>query len=429
MDYHMSIKRSVSKAKDLIRPLYYRIYRLPLTGLRQKRVLKEIRRKKRASVVFFVSCLPMWKAQGVYELLAGDRRFSVNIVFHPFATFSVEEQNSNRKALMDYFKDKGIELTDLSGMSEPDVYLRKRFAPDIIFYPQPYDGLFDNRLDNKYFRDRLLALIHYSFNSLKPTLYYSQGFSNSAWRLFYTSESDKQSGEEYSFNKGKNIRVVGNTNSDLFLQKQHRSVWKESQSPRKRIIWAPHFSITGNESWLHRNSFIALHEKMLEIAEAYKDSIQFAFKPHPRLITELYKHPEWGAERTDNYLNKWALGENTQLETGNYIDLFMTSDAMIHDCGSFSIEYLYSQKPVLFITEDAVQTSSQMNELGQEAFEAHYIGCSVPDIISFIDNTVLGGNDPLREKRIGFFNRYLIPPDGKSVAESIYEELINSVWP
>jgi CDP-glycerol glycerophosphotransferase (TagB/SpsB family) len=91
-------------------------------------------------------------------------------------------------------------------------------------------------------------------------------------------------------------------------------------------------------------------ELMLELAQAYKDRIQIAFKPHPSLITQLYQHPDWGKERADDYYARWQQMENTQLETGGYVDLFMTSDAMIHDSGSFVVEYLYANRPVMFVS-------------------------------------------------------------------------------
>ena len=166
---------------------------------------------------------------------------------------------------------------------------------------------------------------------------------------------------------------------------------------------------------------------MLELAIRYVEQIQIAFKPHPRLLTELYNHPDWGKEKADAYYRQWAEMPNTQLETGEYIDLFMNSDAMIHDCGSFTAEYLYTQRPVMFYTHDRKAVEKQLNELGMAALDAHYIGGSADDIESFIKDVVIGENDPKVSARKAVYDKYLLPPNGRSTAENIYHDLLSSL--
>lgn len=60
--------------------------------------------------------------------------------------------------------------------------------------------------------------------------------------------------------------------------------------------------------------------------------------------------------KTDRYYSEWESLSNAQLETGKYVDLFMTSDAMIHDCGSFTIEYHYTLKPVMYLVKGEEHT-------------------------------------------------------------------------
>ena len=181
------------------------------------------------------------------------------------------------------------------------------------------------------------------------------------------------------------------------------------------------------KDWLHRGSFLFLNEAMLRLAEKYKSILTFVFKPHPRLLTELYNHPNWGKERTDAYYKQWRDLPYTRLESGNYISLFLESDAMIHDCGSFSVEYHYTQNPVLFFTNDLASIKGQLNELGLAAINAHYIGSSIGDIEAFIENVVIKGEDPMKQKRKAVYDQYLVPPNGKTAAENIYDDLVKSL--
>jgi len=77
---------------------------------------------------------------------------------------------------------------------------------------------------------------------------------------------------------------------------------------------------------------------------------------------------------------------NTQLEEGEYDDLFLQSDAMIHDSGSFLAEYLYTQKPVLFLMKD--KSESNLNEFGLKALEACFKANSQIEIEEFIKSVL-----------------------------------------
>ena len=165
---------------------------------------------------------------------------------------------------------------------------------------------------------------------------------------------------------------------------------------------------------------------MQDVAEKYADKIQFVFKPHPRLFSELCRHDDWGKEKAKAYYDKWDAMENGQLQTGEFIDLFMTSDAMIHDSGSFTVEYHYSGKPVMYVADNIEEQILNKNELGEKAMRLHYIAKTKQDIIDFIENVVLNGEDPMKQGREQFKQDYLLPPNGKTVAQNMADVLINA---
>jgi hypothetical protein len=104
----------------------------------------------------------------------------------------------------------------------------------------------------------------------------------------------------------------------------------------------------------------------------------------------------------------------------------MTSDAMIHDSGSFSVEYHYSGNPVLYIADNFEQQVAEKGELGKLAMHQHYVGKCKEDIIRFIEEVVLNENDPMKEGRKEFYNQFLLPPNGKSVAENTMDVFLNA---
>ena len=411
--------------KERIYPLYLR-YFLPL---QHRNYCCCLRHKKNVNVCFIVSSLPMWRAQELYELLRTDSRFNVQIGLCPFASFSKEERQKNLSDLILYFDQRQIPYVDFTTIEDPGVYLRNVMKPDLIFYPQHYYNMYQNGIDSEFFKEKLLCYIPYGLNTVNTPWAFNQKFNSFAWRQYYSTHADLKSAQRWADNHGKNIRIVGNPMADIFLHKKDsfEYPWKKQSEECIKIIWAPHYSI--NEGFFHRSSFLALHDWMLQFAEQTKGKAQFVFKPHPKLISILYEQPDWGKERTDAYYKRWADGENTQLETGAYVDLFLSSDAMIHDCVSFTAEYFYAQKPVLFYSENFEATKKDLNDLGLAALSAHYKASSPQDLESFFNQVLVEGHDSKKDEREAVRQQYLIPPGGKSVAENIYNDIIDSIWP
>jgi hypothetical protein len=421
------LRKKDERIREIAEPFYYRLFLIPQAKMRQKECIQAIRKKGRSSLVFVVSSLPMWRSQTLYDLLSKDDRFDIHFALFPLPTFSPAQRATAIQQFRSYFDKLQIPYLDLSGIDKPGHTLRKRLDPDILFYPQPYSRLFSNDLDSFSFSDKLLCYIPYAMLTASEPWAYRNHLNNIAWRLFFQSESRKEEAARVLYSRGKNIRVVGDPVADLFSLPMHRDVWKPQEKKKKRVIWAPHFTLS-DDFYLHRNAFSWLSDFMLDVAARYHEQIQFAFKPHPRLLSVLYDRPDWGKERADDYYARWAEGANTQLETGNYIDLFKGSDAMIHDSSSFSVEYHFTGKPVLFTATDLEPITRILNEFGQAAIRAHYPGKTTGDIFSFLDNVVLGEQDPMAGQRQAFYHQYLLPPGGRSVAENIYQDLVTSIW-
>lgn len=387
-----------------------------LLPLYQKLLVWRLRHKKTINVVFFAMSVPMWRYQHLYELMSKHPRFKTYIVILPMVTYAKEQQKADIKDLKSYFDSKCISYILGQNPNGNFFDLRKEVDPDVIFYPQPYYGYYPEELAYNSFIDKLICYYPYAFWTAGSDWSYNLPFHNIAWKLFYSTSLHKQDSVYISLQKGRNVEVVGYPNADTFVREKFFDVWLSHPTEKKRVIWAPHFTIT--KGWLYQSNFLWMADLMLELANRYSDKIQFAFKPHPRLYTELCNNSDWGEERARHYYEKWTTMENTQIETGEFVDLFMTSDAMIHDCGSFMVEYHYSEKPVMYVATDFEIQFDEKNDFGKLAMHQHYVGRCEQDIVRFIEDVVLAGNDPMKEGRLQFKRNYLLPPNGKTVAEN-----------
>ncbi len=408
--------------------LWLHLWQYRATERQHRRLVEQLRHGRRPlRVVFIAIDVAYWRYQRVYELMAADGRFRPTIVLSPCLGHKNPEQEMER--LRRYFDGAGCSYVDYDFGREP-FDIRKELAPDIIFFPQPYEHLLCPEHDCLNFYDRLVCYMPYGFWTSTGKFSYDLHFHNRAWRIYHCSGLHLQEARRVATNRGRNVRIVGYANADDYLRPDHEDPWKHMADGvrRKRIVWAPHFSIIAkNASMPPRANFLWMADLMVALARDYQDRIQMAFKPHPALLTQLYQHPDWGQERTDRYYDLWRTMPNTQVETGQYADLFMTSDAMIHDSGSFAAEYHYSRQPVMFVAKDMAPVLSTQSEFGRRCYDMHYIGADERDIRRFVEQVVLGADDPMRRQREQFFSDYLLPPGGKSVAQNVVDDIVDSL--
>lgn len=415
---------------DVVRthvPFIYKIW----IGICRKKTLKGTRRlkgKNKIDVAFIVSVPGMWKYDYVFEEMQQNPKYHPYVVIIPYTVYkgySSEEIVRTIRQTESFVKQRGFEYTiPFDEQKHCWLDIKKTLNPDIVFFTCPYKDM-ERKYHAYHFRDRLTCYSAYSFTSMK--LYknnYDKLALNICGCFFQETSMHKHFAEIYGTAKGVNSVVVGYLGGEVYLRGDgaENDVWRYQDHPKKRIIWAPHHSIDGTFSI---STFLNVCDLMVSLAEEYKDVIQFAFKPHQLLKFKLIEI--WGKEKTDAYYKKWDEMSNCQLEEGEYASLFMGSDAMIHDCGGFTSEYLYQKKPVLYLVKNN-NPEDTFNDFGIESFRQHYVGRNESDVRDFIEDVVIGGNDPMSEGRQIFYDKYLGPVNGELPSTNVIrtiESLIN----
>ena len=388
-------------------PLYRKLMPLRIKYIRSKKVIK---------VLFVITEVGPWKTKELYKAMVKHRRF------RPFIGISEScEVPDEKKELIHFLKKIGIPFVDLDKDTKNVFH---NISPDIIFYQKPYEEVYKKNIRYWKHMSSLFCYVCYAFRSSDVSwsinlplfdLLCQQYFENklvaSPYRLSLMND------------KGKQAVVTGLPIQDQLMipKEKFADPWKKQDHPKKRIIYAPHHTIGGiHMPGLALSSFLENGELLLDLMHKYKDQVQWTFKPHPLLYKNLLI--VWGQEKTDRYYDEWKNAENSQFEDGEYDALFKYSDAMIHDCSSFTIEYHYTKNPVMYLVRQQGLESSY-NEFGQKAFDLHYKGHSKEQIEQFILN-VINGIDPMKSEREHFYNKYLIPPHGKTACENIINAIL-----
>ncbi len=392
--------------------------------------VETLKTKDVIKIVFIVINIPMWKYQPLYDLLKKNPRFKLYIVISPSVKYSYEEQCRDAQMMRIFFEERGMDYVDwdIENHGEP-VDIRKEIDPDILFYTQPGVHAFAKPHSFRRFKDKLLCYTFYGFVTVNTRHFYDREFLNLAWKLYYPMEIQRKMARLYAERRDANVVVSGYSEYDRFVTGPFKNVWKANGKHVKKVIWAPHFTISKSliDGFAPRSNFLWMADLMIELADKYSGQLQFAFKPHPRLLSELYNHKDWGKEKADAYYEKWREMPNGQLETGDFVDLFHFSDAMIHDSDSFVIDYLYFGKPEMFVTKDINIQKQEADELGAMAYDNIYIGTTKEDIIRFFEKVVIEGNDSMCEARKKVVDSRLLPPNGRLASENMYLDLCKSL--
>lgn len=397
-------------AKSLYKIKYF--IRIKLYRKKLSTRVNIIRKKETIKVLFVLSDLSTWKTEFLFQAMVSHPRFS------PLIGISTSPQIPEGKdQLLTYAEKKGYNYIDLD-YSKDSI---KDINPDLITYHKPYNSYSEGHL----FKNNLNFVLwgmEYCFNITKHAVHQIHIMYDYCWQFYVENEEVAQLKKSILGYRADNIKVTGVPMQDILClpKEEFSDPWKDNTG-KKRIIYAPHHSIKGtNGEGIEFATFLDFGEYILHLAEKYKDSITVAFKPHPHLYNKLIVI--WGKERTDEYYNSWKNLENAQFENGEYVGLFKYSDAIIHDSASFILEYLYMDRPAMYLVSKS-NSINDMYDFVQKGFYCYEHGKSVDDIEKFI-RCVIEGVDIMENKRKEYIRQYLLPPGGKTASENIINSIL-----
>ncbi len=374
--------------------------------------LKNKYKKEKIKVVFLNDTVAKWQYQSLYDELKNNPDFDVQILI----TTIDYQMKSNMKNFVDYkkeaekcydfFKQQGM-IADYAFDFENNKPIDLRnFSPDIIFYEQPW-GMLDKHKIEETSKFALTCYSSYGSGITSGKNEYGSSFFKFVYKYFVDNEFLKMILIHHSV-KSESVVVSGHPKLDNYTKplNENNIVW--SSQNKKRIIYAPHFSFY-KEAGLHAGTFNQNYKFFLEYAKKHQE-FEFIFKPHPRLKEEIVVRKLMSEEECNAYYAEWANLPNTHLaQSGNYIDIFRTSDLLITDCNSFLFEYLPSENPVIRLINDEFIGH---NLFGQKIVEGYYSANNNSEVENLIEQLLIQNNDPLKEKRINLLNSGIHPKEG-----------------
>lgn len=369
----------------------------------------------RCKVVILIQEKSIWPSmESVYTAMASDERFEVKLVYVPFFHVNKTEGNGIQLYLEDNLPVVPHTECDLS-----------RENPDVVIFAKPYNSI----PPQFYIREvekivERTVYIPYGMEINYDLIYY--GFQNylhyRVWRHVGYGPLVKKVGAQYGFRNGENIAVWGHPKADQHGPDRTYSIpeeWQKKIRGRRVLLWCPHHTIVPGPECV--STWLDFSGTVFAQAEKHKD-IVLLWRPHPMLLGALVNNHHLTQEEMEQFLAEKTAIDNVILDRSeDYRVAFAASDGMISDGTTFSIEYLYTGKPLMLTTK---KLGSFYN--GEALKKGLYIGRDKADIASFMDNFA-AGRDPKRQVRQELRRELFFQPQGKSVGQNIADHIIADI--
>lgn len=382
-------------------------------------ILKEkIKNGGDVNVAFFVNRTSMFPTKSLFEEMLKTKIFKPYIFILPDFRFGKEKALATQKQCE-------AELSCYKNVFSIKKENDKRINDfDMAILPYPYDISFRKYNLYSLVKNGILPVyINYAYycSAYDRDLLLASKQMGLFWKLFVENALNETVAKEVSVVRGSNVFLSGYCKMDSF-----KEVEKETNS-RKRIIIAPHHSVEGGyNDFMAMSNFYKYADLFLKLPKMYPQ-IDFVFRPHPALFLLLKNENFWGEKKVDDYISAMKSNPNVvYLTQGNYFDEFAKSDGIIQDCGSFLAEYFYTKKPQCYLLKQQDDIEKKFMAFGKKCLENCYIAYSEKEILRFLDDVIVCGNDPMRKQREEFADKVVMlnyPKASAKIIDLLSQEL------
>ncbi len=437
------LRDSLDGAEDL----FVQLYDLAINNA-EKYIKQKAQRGETIEIAFQSYSAAQWPAEQVYRMFEKTPNANVKVIVSPLIDRDEESSVDTYSNTLKWFKDNGYNVIEGMDCDTKEKYGWEKLGgfPDVIYQLSSwFTCLPDCQRFTKLPLRCLGAYIPYGMyladnadGSYAIQKVYNKEIMNLLWRVYSDSNYNFNNYKKYQLLCGRNVRHSGYSKMDSFYEKKEFSdeditrIWKipEGKKPGeiKRVIIAPHYSVC-EEGLIMYSTFKKNVWFWIYLAEKYKDRVSFVFKPHPNLRLASVEHKLFKTyEDYDAYIALWDNMDNGKaVQEADYLEIFKTSDAMIMDSCSFLGEYLYTGKPLMFLT----RPEQCFSGIGKKALMAYYRtpGENYTEIERFIQEVVISGNDTMKVQRDKFFSEEYdyVSANGMTSSEYICNEVMSLI--
>ena len=379
--------------------------------------LKNDSKNRKLNVVFYVYEDAKWKCQSLFDILTCDENF-LPMVFvvkncAKKDNFNFQSEDDIRKVYK-FFKKKNMNVFYAYDFKKKKniPFEKMNPKPDIIIYQHPW---YVDRCQGPVVCSKFALTYYMPYfipTSVSPVEYHLR-FHSYVENFCVLDEKTKKYYSLKMSNKGENIKVVGHTMLDFYYLNKNQTYENDNT-----VIYAPHWTVDNkNLAW---GTFLWSRDVVLDFAKNHPE-FNWVFKPHPCLYNYLLNQKILSKADVDNYWSEW--GRIGRIENGgDYINLFMSSRAIISDCGSFLTEYLFSKKPFIRLKS---KNPYELNPFVDEIVKCYYNVSDKHELIDTLNRVIVNNDDYFKEKRLELIKKSNL--DNNFAAKCVLDDIKKTV--
>ena len=365
-----------------------------------RNVLKRIRKypkNRKIRVLFLVNESSKWKTQSLCDEMVMRGGYEIIIALSN-ADIDWKIDDAARRCRMDenrrFFEERGLHVVEAYDIATHKARELSKFSPDIVFYQHPW-SFPEVQMPRHVASFALTCYVPYFIpTSVGLDMHCRQPLHRELFRHFVLNDGFVDyflDNIKISHYAGE-ILGLGHTMIDE-LQPHDKD--DDSEGP---VIYSPHWSINHPKlhSFVDLSTFLTNGQFILDYARRHPE-IKWAFKPHPTLMVTLHNTGAMSDAEIDAYYKGWEeIGEACY--TGDYVELFRRSRAMITDCDSFRVEYACLGKPIVHLVSSIPnkRTFTPFEFL----FDTYYKVHNNDELVKVLDEIVVKREDPKRDERL-----------------------------
>jgi len=385
------------------------------------REIIERKKKSEDTVIHFAAYVAndaMYGIHDVFRLMQKNRkRWEPKVVIIPDISRGTLHQEQTYLRTRDFFVTLYGADAVLDGWDiQTDSYIDATDQFDIIYYADPYDAMAPEVHSIQYAisRNVLPVYVNYGYDIGYYTMYSRMKGPelNYVWKYFTETVYSQADCERLQIIRGRNAVLTGYAKMDAFAEYPSKK-----DSLRKKILVTAHHLI--HFEGLPLSCFMTYYTLIPKLTALFPD-VDFVFRPHPLLFARMINEKIWTPDQVRCYLDEIRKAGIEYSDGGDYLHLFAECDAIINDCGSFTLEWLFTGKPGCFVLNEGLKEEHLTTQM-KEAVKRYRIARSSGDIIGFISD-VSNGVYPIRYEMDDWV-RENIAVNYPHAAEKILEEM------
>jgi hypothetical protein len=335
---------------------------------------------------------------------------------HPYGAEKI------RIEMQQCLKDNGVPFF------QSDFYNIDSFKPHVVILQNPYDctrpeDFSANKLRKKGYR---IGYIPYGLEmgggQENIDGQFNLDFHHNAWRIFARSKRHKAMYAKYSKAGDSNVVITGHPKFDYQAEQLASQLTfddlKNKIAGRKVVLWTPHFSVGLPATF---STYRIYGQAIIDETQARPD-LFFIIRPHPLFFRAMIENGLWTDADEAIFRDKCKNQANLWLdESLDYIKAFSVADALMTDAGSFLLEFLPTNKPILYLHHPEGVGLNDDGELINHLYKAE----NIDEIIEFFNNIQVGV-DVKRAERLSALHEYLFGLDGNA-GKRISKSIVNAI--